>query len=137
MEAKGICNGYLKRLPKSVEMREVGPREGFQRGNIVPILADARKPQDYTWIEPADILYQDVAIPDQSEILIRNARVFLKPDGFAMIAIKSRSIDVVRPPQQIYKEELKKLSEYFKVLDKKELDPYEKDHMFVVMKPKA
>ena len=117
-------------------IRELNP-VAEKRGNIVPILADARKPQDYTWIEPADILYQDVAIPDQSEILIRNARVFLKPDGFAMIAIKSRSIDVVRPPQQIYKEELKKLSEYFKVLDKKELDPYEKDHMFVVMKPKA
>ncbi len=108
-----------------------------KRGNIVPILADARKPQDYTWVEPADVLYQDVAIPDQSEILIRNARFFLKKDGFAMIAIKSRSIDVVKPPQQIYKEEVQKLSEHFMILDKRELGPYEKDHMFVVMKPKS
>ncbi len=117
-------------------IRELNP-VAEKRGNIVPILADARKPQDYTWIEPVDVLYQDVAIPDQSEILIRNARVFLKPEGFAMIAIKARSIDVVKPPQQIYKEEVKKLSEYFTILDKRELDPYEKDHMFVVMKPKS
>lgn len=105
-----------------------------KRGNIVPVLADARKPQDYSWIEPCDIVYQDVATPDQSEILIRNCRRFLKPGGTAMIAIKSRSIDVTRSPQEIYKQELVKLSQAFRVLEKPELDPFEKDHMFAVLK---
>ncbi len=105
-----------------------------KRGNIVPVLADARKPESYSWIEPVDVVYEDVATNDQSEILIRNCKVFLKKNGFAMIAIKARSIDVVKDPKEIYKEEVKKLSKYFKILDKRELDPYEKDHLFLVMK---
>jgi len=105
-----------------------------KRGNIVPVLADARKPESYSWIEPVDVVYEDVATNDQSEILIRNCKVFLKKNGFAMIAIKARSIDVVKDPKEIYKEEVKKLSKHFKILDKRELDPYEKDHLFLVMK---
>ncbi len=105
------------------------------RGNIVPILGDARKPQDYGWIEQVDIIYQDVATPDQAEILIRNAQ-FLKPKGIAMIAIKARSIDVTKPPKEIYKEVLKKLKEGFEIIEQVELDPYERDHLFVVLRKK-
>lgn len=109
-----------------------------KRKNIVPILADARKPQDYSWVEPVDIVFQDVATNDQSEIMIRNAKQFLKKDGFAMIAIKSRSIDVTKKPSIIYRQELDKLSDSFRILEKIELDPYEKDHLFALMtlKPK-
>ena len=105
-----------------------------KRGNIVPILADARKPETYSWIEPVDVIYEDVATNDQSEILIRNCEAFLKRNGFAAIAIKARSIDVTSPPKEIYKREIKKLSRVFKVLDRRELDPYERDHLFLVMK---
>lgn len=107
-----------------------------KRGNIVPILANARKPQEYDWIEPVDLVYQDVATSDQSEILIKNCKRFLKPNGTAVIAIKSRSIDVTREPEEIYKQELEKLTEHFKILDKKKLDPLEKDHMLIVLSPK-
>lgn len=105
-----------------------------KRGNIVPIIANAREPGTYSWIEKVDVVYQDVAIDDQSEVLIRNCRAFLKPGGFAMIAIKSRSINVVRNPKEVYKEELKKLRKVFEIVDNKELDPFEKDHMFVLAK---
>ena len=105
-----------------------------KRGNIVPILGNAKLPNEYSWIEKADIVYEDVATDDQSEILIRNCKEFLKPDGFAMIAIKARSIDVVKPPKTIYKQEISKLQKHFKILEKIELDPYEKDHMFLVMR---
>lgn len=107
-----------------------------KRGNIVPIVANARKPEDYAWTEKVDLVYQDVATDDQSEILIRNAKAFLKNNGFAVIAIKARSIDVTKRPREIFKQELKKLQKYFKIFDKRELDPYEKDHLFVVMKCK-
>jgi len=107
-----------------------------KRKNIVPILADARKPQDYNWIEPVDIVYQDVASRDQSDIIVRNARQFLKKSGFAVLVIKSRSINVVKLPKEVYKEELKKLGEHFEIIEKIELDPYEKDHLFLVMKMK-
>jgi len=105
-----------------------------KRGNIVPILANAKKPEDYSWVEPVDMVYQDVATDDQSEIIIRNAERFLKPKGFAIISIKSRSIDVTKPPKEIYRQELAKLQKHFEILKKIELDPYEKDHMLVVMR---
>ena len=108
-----------------------------KRNNIAPILANSRKPQDYNWIEPIDVVYQDVATRDQSDIIIRNAKEFLKPDGFALLAIKSRSINVVKPPKEVYKDELEKLKMHFVILEKVELDPYEKDHLFVVMKLKG
>jgi fibrillarin-like pre-rRNA processing protein len=111
-------------------------RTAEARGNILPILGDGRKPEDYenTVIEKVDLVYEDVADPDQIEILIRNCEKFLKPNGFAAIAIKSQSIDVTKDPQQTYKECLKKLEKHFEILDKAELDPYEKAHLFVVMK---
>ncbi|MBI2542930.1 MAG: fibrillarin-like rRNA/tRNA 2'-O-methyltransferase [Candidatus Aenigmarchaeota archaeon] len=107
-----------------------------KRGNIVPILANARKPEDYehTIIDKVDLVYQDVATDDQITVLIRNCEKFLKSGGYAVLAIKSQSIDVVKPPKQVYKECLQELEKYFEILDKVELDPYEKFHLFVVMK---
>lgn len=108
------------------------------RQNIVPILADARLPEKYENIvmEKVDVIYEDVADPEQIKILIRNSEKFLKSDGFLEIAIKSQSIDVTKPPKQVYKECLEELEKHFDILDKKELDPFEKMHMFVVMKLK-
>lgn len=109
-----------------------------KRGNIVPILADSRLPKKYSnmILGKVDLLYEDVASKDQIDIFIRNANMFLKDGGDAMIAIKSQSIDVTKQPREIYKACLKKLSEHFEVIDKVELDPYEKFHLFVVMKYK-
>jgi fibrillarin-like pre-rRNA processing protein len=104
-----------------------------RRGNIIPMLANAKKPEDYSWAEHVDLVFQDVATDDQSEILIRNADMFLKRGGFAMLSIKSRSIDVTKPPREIYRQEIKKLQGHFRIIEKIELDPYEKDHMLAVM----
>ena len=105
-----------------------------KRGNIVPILGDARKPETYGWVEPVDVVFQDVATNDQSEIMIRNAKRFLRPGGFALLSLKARSIDVTREPRDIYREEEKKLGEYFEILEKIELDPYEKDHCLFLLR---
>ncbi len=103
------------------------------RGNIIPVLANARRPEDYSWIEQVDVVFQDVATDDQSDILIRNCGRFLKNGGYAMLSIKSRSIDVTKPPREIYAKEIGKLKKHFEILEKLELDPFEKDHMLVVM----
>jgi fibrillarin-like pre-rRNA processing protein len=120
-----------------VEISERSMRDLTQiaekRTNIVPVLADARKPETYSWIEPVEVVYQDVATNDQSEILIRNSGEFLIPRGFALLAIKARSIDVTKPPKQIFRQEQAKLRKAFKILDMAELEPYEKDHAFLVM----
>ena len=113
--------------------RELNP-VAEKRGNIVPILADARKPNDYEWIETADLVYQDVATHDQTEILIRNCRAKLRPGGLAVIAIKSRSMDVVKEPKEVFRECVKKLTSELELVEKVVLDPFEKDHMLVVLR---
>lgn len=106
--------------------------------NIVPILSDARLLENYSWIEKVDIVYVDIADPQQTLTAIRNCKEFLKPDGFLLLAVKSRSIDVVEPPKKIVKQEIKKLEDAnFEIIDWKMLDPYEKDHGFIIAKFKA
>jgi fibrillarin-like pre-rRNA processing protein len=109
-----------------------------KRGNIAPILADARKLEDYRNIimEKIDVVYCDVASPDEIELFIRNSIEFLKPKGYGMIAIKSRSIDVTKRPEEIYKKARRKMEEIFEILDFKKLDPYDKDHGFFVVRLK-
>jgi fibrillarin-like pre-rRNA processing protein len=72
-----------------------------KRRNIIPLLADARKPEQYLpLVEKVDIIYQDVSQPDQVEILVANSR-FLAPGGIMMFMIKPRSIDVTRSPDDV------------------------------------
>jgi len=115
-------------------MRELIP-VSEKRKNIIPILADARKAEEYSWIEKTDLIYVDVADPQEMEIFIRNAKMFLKPNGFGMIAIKSQSIDVTKSPEVIYKQEINKLKKAgFAVEEQIELSPYQGDHAFVLVK---
>jgi fibrillarin-like pre-rRNA processing protein len=94
---------------------------------------DARLPEEYaSFIENVDLVYADVAQPDQSEILIRNAKVFLKDKGWIMIAIKARSIDVKLDPKVVFEKEKKKLEEMFNIKYQIVLDPFERDHAFFV-----
>jgi fibrillarin-like pre-rRNA processing protein len=105
-----------------------------RRHNIIPIHADARQPQEYEEVGSVDVIYQDVAQPDQDSILIMNAKMFLKKGGIAMICIKSQSIDVTKDPAVVFAQVLKKLEGEFEVLEKIRLEPYDKDHLFVVLK---
>lgn len=77
------------------------------RKNIVPILADARRPEEYTHIVDAvDMLYADVAQPNQSELFVLNAEAFLKTAGTGFIAIKTRSISQVDRPGDVFNNEV-------------------------------
>jgi len=104
------------------------------RKNIIPILDDATKPQNYLHLlEKVDVLYSDVAQPKQSELFMNNMKLYLKPEGIGIIMIKARSIDVTKSPKKIFKEEESKLKiSGFRVLEKINLEPYEKDHMAIV-----
>ncbi|MFP4045604.1 MAG: fibrillarin-like rRNA/tRNA 2'-O-methyltransferase [Candidatus Aenigmatarchaeota archaeon] len=103
-----------------------------ERKNTAPILADARKPKDYGWVEKVDVVYEDVAQPDQVEILKRNAKYFLRDGGLAVIAVKARATDVAEEPKKIYEKAKKEMEEEFEVLEFLELDPWEKDHCLIV-----
>ncbi len=104
-----------------------------QRENVIPIHGDARKPKDYEEVGKVEIIYQDVAQPDQDEILAANAKMFLEKKGVAMIAIKSQSIDVTLEPKKVFEKVLANLERSFSVLEKIKLEPYDKDHLFVVL----
>ncbi len=105
-----------------------------KRSNMVPLLADARRPESYQHIvEKVDVVYQDVAQPNQSDILEKNTRFYLAPGGYAMIAIKARSIDSAKDPEIIIQRELKKLKKNLKVLQVVDLRPYVKDHCMALL----
>ncbi|MEM2109498.1 MAG: fibrillarin-like rRNA/tRNA 2'-O-methyltransferase [Candidatus Odinarchaeota archaeon] len=104
------------------------------RKNMLPILADARFPDRYSPLcGLVDIIYCDVAQPDQSKILVDNARLYLKPAGNIMITIKARSIDVTKPPAEIFKGEIEFLEKNgFLIKQKLRLEPYTSDHIFIL-----
>jgi fibrillarin-like pre-rRNA processing protein len=108
-----------------------------KRENIIPILGDANRPGDYSeFVKKVDIVYQDVAQKNQAEILLKNVRAYLKKEGYALIAIKARSIDVTKEAGEIFKNEIKTLEKEMVVLEVVSLSPYDKDHVLVVLRPK-
>ena len=106
-----------------------------QRLNIAPILGDATKPKGYlNLVEKSDLIYCDVAQPTQTELFMRNMNLFTKDDGAGLLMIKARSIDVVQKPKKIFKEQERKLKEKgFKIIEKIKLEPYEKDHIALLV----
>ena len=103
------------------------------RSNVSPILGDARTPEAYSALVPrVDVIYADVAQPDQAAIVVKNARAYLGSGGWALMAVKSRSIDVTRSPRSLYAEQVEVLEAGgFEVSEVLELDPFEKDHAMV------
>ena len=107
------------------------------RDNMIPILADARKPLDYRrYIEGSvDCIYQDVAQKDQVRILDINAEAYLKKGGEALLCIKSQSIDVTKKSRSVYHDVLTELKDVgFDVIQQFELSPYDLNHLFVHLK---
>lgn len=117
--------------------REFLDRVASYRPNIVPILQDARKPKEYFSVfGKVDIVYVDIAQPDQTNIAIDNCKTFLKKGGYFFLVIKTRSIDVTKDPKKIIGKEVEKLKTEFDVLQSIDLQPYDKDHAMVVAKYK-
>jgi fibrillarin-like pre-rRNA processing protein len=103
------------------------------RKNIIPILQDARHPEQYFSIfGKVDVVYSDIAQPDQTEIAISNCKKFLKDGGYLFLVIKTRSIDVTQNPKKTIENEIKKLKADFSVIQNIDLEPYDKDHAMVV-----
>ena len=104
------------------------------RVNMAPILADARFPIKYsTLVGEVDVIYCDIAQPEQASTLADNAGIYLRKGGWIMLAVKARSIDVTKEPSEIYQREINTLKERgFKIAETINLEPYEKDHAMVI-----
>ncbi len=101
-----------------------------ERRNIVPLLEDARKPENYSGIvEKVDLIYQDIAQRDQIDIFKKNAEFFLKDGGLGIIMVKARSIDSTLEPEKIFKMVEKDLKKDFKVLSRVDIGQFHRDHV--------
>jgi fibrillarin-like pre-rRNA processing protein len=104
-----------------------------RRKNIVPIMADATRPEQYApLVEAVDLLYQDVAQPDQAAIAIRNS-AFLHNGGKLILMLKTRSVDTRKEPDVVFQETVDILtSAGFVVQESLWLAPYHQDHAAIV-----
>ncbi|MCX6680533.1 MAG: fibrillarin-like rRNA/tRNA 2'-O-methyltransferase [Methanothrix sp.] len=99
-----------------------------RRKNIVPILADAARPEEYAFlVEPVDLIYQDVAQRSQAEIASRNAARYLKPGGELILMLKTRSVDVTASPEAVLQAETKNM-QGLDLLHVMDLQPFHQDH---------
>lgn len=80
-----------------------------------------------------DVIFADVAQPDQGRIVALNAHHFLKNQGHFVISIKASCIDSTASAEAVFAREVAKLqAENFKPLEQLTLEPYERDHAVVV-----
>lgn len=102
------------------------------RSNIVPILADASRPEGYcALVEIVDMIYQDVAQRNQAEIARLNAERYLRPGGILVFMMKTRSIDVTASPKEVLENEIVGLKG-LEVQETIDLLPYHHDHWAVI-----
>ena len=79
-----------------------------------------------------DVIFADVAQPDQARILGLNASMFVKNRGHFVIAIKASCVDSTAAPEVVYANEVEILREQkFRPVDQMTLEPYERDHVIV------
>lgn len=128
---KGIIYG--------VEFAERSMRQLIQntnnRKNIVPILGDANFPEKYanSVFTNIDLVYQDIAQPNQAQIAIANCSYYLKDKGTLILAIKSQSIDSVQKPEKIYIQEKKILEKAgYKISESFNIHKYAANHIILI-----
>lgn len=136
--AQGTTVSHLSDLlPDSVvfavEFSETAYRKlsklSIERGNIVPILADAFHPERYSvMVGMVRTLYQDVSQKDQIGMFLKNASMLLT-GGTGILMVKARSVDMTRDPSSIYEGIGRVLKDSgWNVKGPIELAPYQADH---------
>jgi fibrillarin-like pre-rRNA processing protein len=116
--------------PATRVARELIQNVASNRKNVVPIIEDARKPDSYFSVfGKIDVVYCDIAQPDQTDIAIANCRAYLKKGGVMLLVIKTRSIDVTMEPKAVVNQEAARLEKNgFSIQQILNLEPFDKDH---------
>ena len=82
------------------------------RTNVIPIIEDARHPLRYRMlVSMVDVIFADVAQPDQARIVGLNAHLFLKVGGGIVVSIKANCIDSTAAPEAVFAREVQKMRE--------------------------
>ncbi|OIR56531.1 MAG: rRNA 2'-O-methyltransferase fibrillarin [Amphiamblys sp. WSBS2006] len=105
-----------------------------KRANVIPIVEDARYPQRYRMlVGSVDVIFSDVAQPDQVRIVGLNAQHFLKTGGHVLLSIKASCVDSTAEATTVFAQEVSRMrGEMIKPREQVLLDPYEKEHALVV-----
>lgn len=115
--------------------REFLEKVAKARGNVIPFIADARETERFGEFGKMDVVYCDIAQRDQTEIAIANARRHLKEGGRLLLVVKARSIDQLKDPKLVFKEEAQKVKDAgFVVESVIDLRPFDKDHAMISAK---
>jgi fibrillarin-like pre-rRNA processing protein len=104
-----------------------------RRRNVIPIMADAARPERYApLVEAVDLLYQDVAQPEQAVIALRNCS-FLKEGGILVLMLKTRSVNVRKEPAEVFQDTLDALTSAGLIMQESVwLVPYHHDHAAII-----
>lgn len=138
--ANGTTVSHVADYVETVYAVEFAPRPmqdlievARRRPNIVPIMADVNRPEVYgSFVEAVDMIYQDVAQPNQADILRKNLP-FLKDGGTAVLMLKARSVDVRKPTAEVAEETCAALREMgLTIIWAGTLNPYHRDHMAII-----
>ncbi|KAK2792903.1 Small subunit processome complex component [Onygenales sp. PD_12] len=103
------------------------------RTNVIPIVEDARHPLRYRMlVGMVDVIFADVAQPDQARIVGLNAHLFLKANGGVIVSVKANCIDSTAKPEVVFAREVQKMrDEKIKPKEQLTLEPFERDHCIV------
>ena len=98
------------------------------RTNVIPIIEDARHPLRYRMlVSMVDVIFADVAQPDQARIVGLNAHLYLKVGGGVVVSIKANCIDSTAAPEAVFAREVTKMrEERIKPLEQLTLEPFER-----------
>lgn len=108
-----------------------------RRRNVVPVLADARNVFEYSWLlQEVETVYCDVAQPDEVDIAVMNADVFLRKNGFLVIALKASSVDSTRRAGEVFEKEEARLEATgrYRIEETVDIEPYAMMHELIVSK---
>lgn len=135
-----ITNGVIY----GVEFAERSIRQLIQnvsiRANIIPILGDARHPENYikSIFTDIDLIYQDVSQPNQADIAIANSNYYLNDTGILVLAIKSQSIDSIAKSEKIYEQEKRSLEKArYEIIETSNIHKYAANHIILIVKKKS
>jgi fibrillarin-like pre-rRNA processing protein len=104
--------------------------------NVAPLLYNAALPGGYRHFVrgQADVVFQDIAQKSQVRIFFDNCKAYLKKGGFGLLSVKAKSIDVTKRSKAIFQDVERQLERRTTIVDKRILEPYEKDHILFVIK---
>ena len=104
------------------------------RTNVIPIIEDARHPLRYRMlVAMVDVIFADVAQPDQARIVGLNSHLYLKVGGGVVVSIKANCIDSTAAPEAVFAREVQKMKEErIKPIEQLTLEPFERGELWFI-----